>query len=76
MNAQNKDRLAWNAREFVRLPRTYEQKYDYLLGILDTLESMGVSTADYNEMEARIESILWPEGHYVAGEIAPAIAPK
>ncbi len=68
MNAQNKDRLAWNAREFVRLPRSYEQKYDYLSGVLDTLESMGVSTADYNEMEARIEAILWPEGQKQALE--------
>ncbi len=62
MTEKNKDRLCWCAREFVRLPRTYEQKYDYLSGALDVLESIDVSTEVYNEMESRIEAILWPEG--------------
>lgn len=62
MSEQAKDRLCFLTREFAKPGRSYEQKLDYLTGALDTLESIGVSMEVYDEMELRIENILWPEG--------------
>lgn len=56
-----KDRLCYDVREFMRLPRSLDDKFNYETGILDTLEALNVSTADYNEMQARVEDILYPQ---------------